>query len=82
MHMLLERPHDVGVVVVEGETKVSDPIVEQTVVAVVTAEHVAGEQHLPLHQVGALGVRPVQEGGMQEAQGATAQVHLVAGAHA
>ncbi len=78
-HVRFERPHDVRVVVVEREAKVADPVVEQPVVAVVAAEHVAGEQDLRLHQVGALGVGPVQKRRMQEAQPAIAEADLVAG---
>ena len=79
--MLLERPHDVGVVIIEGEAKVPDPIVEQAAVAIVAAENVPGEEHLLLDQVGALGIRPVQERRVQKPQRAVAQADLVAGAY-
>ena len=39
-HVILERPHDVRVVVLEGKPEVAYPIVEQQFIAVVTAEHI------------------------------------------
>ena len=80
-NVLAEGPHDVRVVVLEGEAEVAHAVVEQARTAEVAAEHVAGEQHTLFDHVGALGVGPVQVGRVQEVQGAAAEVHLVAGGH-
>ena len=79
--MLAERPHDVLVVILERKTEIADAIVEQAVVAEMAAEHVAGEQHRFFIQIGTLGVRPVQKGGVEKSQRAPAQLHRVAGIH-
>ena len=78
-YVLAEGPHDVGVVVLEGKAEIADGIVEQPVVAKMTTENVTGEQQAVLFEIGALGVRPVQVGGVQEAQRAAAEVDGVVG---
>ena len=37
-HVLAERPHDVGVVILEGEAEVADAVVEQAGIAEMAAE--------------------------------------------
>ncbi|OIQ63209.1 hypothetical protein GALL_552500 [mine drainage metagenome] len=78
-HVLPERTHDVGVVVFESKAEIPDLVVEQTLVAEMTAEHVPGKQDALLFQISALRIRPVQIRRMEKTQGPVAQIHRVAG---
>jgi hypothetical protein len=78
--MFAEGAHDVLVVILERETEIADLVVEQTPVAEVAAEHIAGKQRALLFEEGALRVRPVQEGCLQEAQRPDVEDALLHGA--
>ena len=78
-HVLAERPHDVGVVILERETEIAHRIIEQPCIAKVAAKDIAGKKHALLDQEGALRIRPVQVRRMQEAQGAPAEINRVIG---
>ena len=55
-----------GVVIVEREPKIADSVVEQTPIAIVATEHVAGKENALLFQEATLGIGPVQERGVKE----------------
>ena len=81
-HVGPKRTHDVRIVILEGKAKVTDCVVEQARVAIMAAEEIGREQDAFGRQPGALCVRPVQVGGVEEFELAVAEIGARTGAPA